>query len=199
MGAAWLENAPERRVVVWAEQHTGESTARYRALYEVLGQGSSKLELVSSAALGPPAVLSQDSVELVHGGAEWRALLRSKVLSRHELGFAGDFAHAAPFRVGADTIGPFVIYEGQNASAEAIFGHGGRYFRVPSLVNGATWRPDRQAETLPRTGVPRPFVGRSDGTLLIPLELEELALPLPQHESGAQAWLALRPPAEDFR
>ena len=190
MAATWIQNEPERRLVLWAEQDGDSTVARYQALYDIHSQGINTVELSLPPGLGLPENLSAGSLEIERGTDQHRLRLESRVLARHSLGFSGTFEHHPAFSFVTDTEGPRVTYTGQGDSPRATLAWSGRYYPVPTLRTAESWQPGEDAESVPRNQVPRPLASQGDA-LLISLEPSTASVDLPASET-TQAWLLLR-------
>jgi hypothetical protein len=195
MLAAWWQNAPERRAILWAEQESGAATARYRLLYGVHSRGTTQLALEVPAGLGLPEPLFEQHAEVDHADGATRLVLEPRLLSRASFGFGGTFAHEARFALERDADGPRVTYRGAGVSAPAVLVRGSRYYAVPALASGESWRPAADAPALPRPGLPAAFPPRGTDALLLEVPLESLLANVPPLDS-AHAWLALHFPPD---
>jgi hypothetical protein len=193
MGAAWRGNEPERRLIVWAEKPSGAPVARYRALYQVYGQGKNAVELQVPAALGLPERLAAQRFEIRDDGAGRSLRVDAAALSRRAFGFSGAFADRALFELGRDPEGFFVAYHGATRSPPGILAIEGRCFAVPPLAHDERWRPDEDAPVLARDVLPPPLAHHTVTGLLIPLSLEQLG-PMPSWDTG-EGWLLVTPGA----
>jgi hypothetical protein len=195
MLAAWSENAPERRAILWAELESGMATARYRLLYDVHSRGTTALALEVPAALGLPVTLFEQPAELGLGPDATRLSLTPRLLSRVSFGFGGTLTHVPSLTVERDAEGPLVTNRGAAASLPATLVHAGRYYAVPTLAAGASWRRAPDAPELPRPELPPTFPPRDTDALLLSLPLASLLADAPPHDA-AHAWLALRLPQD---
>ena len=193
MLAAWSENAPERRVLLWAELESGRATARYRLLYDVHSRGTGALALAAPAALGLPVTLFEQRAEVGLSPDTTRLSLTPRLLSRVSFGFGGTLAYTPSLTLERDAEGALVTNRGAGVSPAATLVHAGRYYAVPALAAGATWRRAPDAPALPRPELPPTFPPRDADALLLSLPLASLLPDAPPHDA-AQAWLALHLP-----
>jgi hypothetical protein len=193
MAATWSENAPERRVLVWAEQQSGMSAARYRLVYDVHSRGTTALAIEAPAALGLPVTLFEQHAEFGIESDATRIEIEPRLLSRVSVGFGGTVAHAPSLVLERDAQGLLVANRGAAATQRATLVQAGRYYAVPALAAGATWRRAADAPTLPRPELPPTFPPRDADVLLLSPPLASLFADAPPHDS-AQVWLALHLP-----
>lgn len=196
MAAAWSQNAPERRALLWAEQQSGTSTARYRLLYDVHSRGTAPLALEAPPALGLPITLFEQRAELGMDAETTRIEIEPRLLARVTFGFTGAFAHAATLELERAAEGLLVANRGSAPSEPATLVEAGRYYAVPAIAAGASWQRAAGAPTLPRPQLPPTFPPRDTDALLLSVPLASLIADAPPHDS-AQAWLALHLPARE--
>jgi hypothetical protein len=193
MLAAWSENAPERRVLLWAELDSGMATARYRLLYDVHSRGTRALALAAPATLGLPVTLFEQRAELDLSPDATHLSLTPRLLSRVSFGFGGTLAYTPTLTLERDAEGPLVTNRGAAVSPAATLAHAGRYYAVPALAAGASWRRAPDAPALPRPELPPTFPPRDADALLLSLPLASLLADAPPHDA-ARAWLAIHLP-----
>jgi len=189
MLAAWWQNVPERRVLLWAEQQSGAATARFRLLYDVHSRGTNRIEVEAPAALGLPEPVSEQRTEIELDDGATRLAIEPRLLARYTFGFSGTVAFAPSVVLERGSDGTQVVNRGAGASAPAILVRAGRFYAVPPLEAGETWSPAPDAPHVPRPALPASFAPRGDA-LLLEVPVASLGTALPPHDS-ARAWLAL--------
>jgi hypothetical protein len=196
MMVAWAENAPERRVLLWAEQQSGAAAARYRLLYDVHSRGTTALTLMAPAALGLPVTLFDQPAEIGIDSRATRLTLEPRLLGRVTFGFSGAFVWAPSLVLERDAEGLLVANRGAETSAPATLVQAGRFYSVPALAAGATWRRPPDATPVPRPPLPATFPPRNTDALLQAVQLASVLAGAPPHDS-ARAWLALTLPPHE--
>jgi hypothetical protein len=187
----WSRNAPERRLIVWAER-SGAGSARYSAVYDIYSRGVGDVELALPARFGLPASVTSEPFEVTRVDDRIELRLQPRLMTRYALGLTGSVDYTPALRVDVGGPAPTIVNTGSAQSPEAILAHDRRYYRVPPLEAGARWPLAADMPSLSRLDVPRPLT-RSRGTaLLVPLQPGELADRLPPSD-WTTGWLLLTP------
>lgn len=191
MTLVWSRNAPERRLIVWAEQ-SGAGSARYSAVYDIYSRGVGNVELALPASFGLPASVTSEPFEVTRVDDRIELRLQPRLMTRYALGLTGSVDYTPALSVDVGGSAPAVANAGSAQSPEAILAHDRRYYRVPPLETGARWLLAADMPSLSRLDVPSPLT-RSRGTaLLVPLQPGELADRLPPSDRTT-GWLLLTP------
>jgi hypothetical protein len=197
MAVAWLENVPERRILLWAEQQGGTSAARFRLLYDVHSRGTGALALEAPAALGLPSTLFEQRAELGIEPGTTRLEIEPRLLSRVTFGFSGTLAFMPSLVLERDSEGLRVTNRGAAVSEPATLVEAGRFYAVPALPAGASWHRAPNAAPLPRPELPPTFPPRDTDALLLSLPLTRLLAAVPAHDA-ARAWFAVQLPRSEL-